>query len=72
MAMKLIIIYPGLRYKMAYNGEDAESIADILDISASSARRRLNGSVDFELPEIKKLTDHYKCSFDDLFEVVDA
>lgn len=71
MAKQLNNIYPGLRSKMSYYGEDAVAISKLLGCSPDSARRRLTGRSDFELLEIKKLVEHYKCSFNDLFEVVD-
>ena len=71
MAKPLKIIYPGLRAKMAFAGEDAEQIAKIIGVSDDTTRRRLRGQGYFDLEQIKKLTDHYSCSFDDLFGLVD-
>jgi hypothetical protein len=67
MAKPLVIIFPKLRAKMAYNGTTTADIARALEISEDSVRRRLRGEVEFELPEIVKLMKFYKCSFEDLF-----
>lgn len=71
MAKILRNIYPGLRAKMSYAGESTEELAKILNTSSDSVRKRLRGQYFFDLDQIKKLTDHYNCSFDDLFAVVD-
>lgn len=71
MAKRLKIIYPGLRAKMAFAGESTEEISKIIGISDDTTRRRLRGQGYFDLEQIKKLTDHYECTFDDLFGLVD-
>ena len=71
MAKALLNIYPGLRAKMSYNGENAEEVAKVLNISADSTRRRLRGQNYFDLQQIKALTEHYNCTFDELFGVVE-
>lgn len=71
MAKILRNIYPGLRAKMSYAGESTEELAAILETSSDSIRKRLRGQYFFDLEQIKKLTEHYNCSFDDLFAVVD-
>ena len=70
MAKVLNNIYPGLRAKMSYKGEDAAALAGILKISPDSVRRRLTGRTDFELTEIKTLISHYESSFGELFSEV--
>ena len=64
---KLIVIYPQLEAKRAYYGETAHDIAVLLGISDDSARRRLRGEIEFDLPEIVKLMEHYNSSFEELF-----
>lgn len=71
MAKLLRNIYPGLRSKMSYAGESTEELSAILNISCDSVRRKLKGQSYFDLEEIKLLTSHYDCSFDDLFALVD-
>lgn len=68
MAKILINIYPGLRSKMSYKGDDTETLSEALKISKDSTRRRLRGESEFDLNEIKILMDRYECSFEDLFE----
>lgn len=72
MAKALKNIYPGLRAKMSYANEDVKVLADLLDKSDDSVRRRLSGRAEFELVEIKRLIEHYDSSFEELFEKVDA
>lgn len=67
MSKTLIVMYPRLEAKRAYNGHTTKIYAEILDMSEDSVRRRLRGEVEFELSEIRKLMDLYHCSFDDLF-----
>ena len=67
MAKPLEINFPKLRAKMAYNGTTTAELAEVLELSEDSVRRRLRGSVEFELQEIVKLMKFYKCSFEDLF-----
>ena len=56
---------------MAFAGESTEEISKIIGISDDTTRRRLRGQGYFDLEQIKKLTDHYECTFDDLFGLVD-
>lgn len=72
MAKALINIYPGLRAKMSYNAESATEISKILNISVDSTRRRLRGENYFDLKQIKILTKHYGCTFDELFAVEES
>lgn len=72
MAKALKNIYPGLRSKMSYLNEDATAISKLLKLSPDSTRRRLTGRGDFELNEIKTLMNHYDCTFDELFKVVES
>ena len=72
MAKPLRNIYPGLRAKMSYAGESTEELAVILNLSCDTLRRSLKGARSFDLDEIKKLTQHYDCSFDELFAVTDG
>lgn len=67
MAKTLIVVYPRLEAKRAYNGHTVKTYADILEISEDSVRRRLRGEVEFELSEITKLMNFYHCTFEDLF-----
>lgn len=67
MAKTLIVVYPELEAKRAYNGHTTKTYAEILDMSEDSVRRRLRGEVEFELSEIKKLMDFYHCTFEELF-----
>ncbi len=68
MAKTLVVVYPKLEAKRAYNGHTTKTYAEILDISEDSVRRRLRGEVEFELSEITKLMDFYHCTFEELFE----
>lgn len=72
MAKALRNIFPGLRAKMSYANEDVNDLANLLDKSDDSVRRRLSGRAEFELTEIKRLIEHYDSSFEELFEKVDA
>lgn len=67
MSKTLIVMYPRLEARRAYNGHTAKTYAEILDMSEDSVRRRLRGEVEFELSEIIKLMDFYHCTFEDLF-----
>mgnify|MGYP000783667002 CR=1 FL=1 len=67
MAKTLIVVYPKLEAKRAYNGHTTKTYAEILNISEDSVRRRLRGEVEFELSEITKLMNFYHCTFEDLF-----
>lgn len=67
MAKPLVIMFPKLKAKMAYNGTTTAELAEVLEISEDSVRRRLRGEVEFELPEVIKLMKFFKCSFEDLF-----
>ena len=67
MAKTLIVIYPKLEAKRAYNGHTTKVLADVLGISEDSVRRRLRGEVEFELSEIEALMTFYCCTFEDLF-----
>ena len=69
MAKALVNIYPGLRAKMSYNAEGTEELSKILNISVDSTRRRLRGQNYFDLNQIKKLTEHYHCTYEDLFKI---
>lgn len=60
-------IYPGLAARMAYHYHNPRKVAEIIGVSYDSALRRLSGSVDFELSEIKKLMETYEATFDTLF-----
>jgi hypothetical protein len=60
-------IFPGLAAQMAYHYHDNFKLAEILGISYDSVLRRLNGTTDFELTEVKMLMKAYNTSFEDLF-----
>ncbi|EDS08269.1 hypothetical protein CLOSCI_00580 [[Clostridium] scindens ATCC 35704] len=67
MAKPLVNVFPKLKAKMAYNGNTTTDLAEVLEISEDSVRRRLRGDVEFELPEIVKLMKFYKCTFEEIF-----
>lgn len=67
MSKALVVIYPKLEAKRAYNGHTTKMLADVLGMSEDSVRRRLRGEVEFELSEIEKLMFFYECTFEDLF-----
>lgn len=67
MAKPLINKYPKLRGKMGFHGIGTEELADLLEISKDSVRRRLRGDIEFELPQVIKLMKYFNCSFEDLF-----
>lgn len=60
-------IFPGLAAKIAAYGHDDEYIAQYLGHSTDYVRRRKNGIVEFDLPDIKALMKLYNCGFSDLF-----
>lgn len=60
-------IFPGLAANMAANGHDDEFLAEYLGHSVDYFRRRKNGLVEFDLPDIKKLMKLYDCGFSELF-----
>ncbi|MBQ6994993.1 MAG: helix-turn-helix transcriptional regulator [Lachnospiraceae bacterium] len=67
MAKQLIVVFPRLEAKRAFNGHTTSTFAELLGISEDSVRRRLRGEVEFELPEILKLMSFYNCTFEELF-----
>lgn len=60
-------IFPGLASNMAAKGHSDEFLAEYLGHSVDYVRRRKNGKVEFDLPDIKKLMKLYDCGFSDLF-----
>jgi transcriptional regulator with XRE-family HTH domain len=60
-------LYPGLEAEKARRGHSTAEVARILGISTDAERRRENGSVEYSLPEIKKLMSCYGRTFDELF-----
>ena len=70
MAKMLQNIYPGLRAEMSRHGDDAETLAKFMNISADSVRRRLRGEVQFDISEAMALMKRYGKSFEELFETV--
>lgn len=67
MAKPLVNIFSKLRAKMAFENHSTTELAEVLEISEDSVRRRLRGEVEFELSEIVKLLKFYNCTFEDLF-----
>lgn len=67
MAKVLKNIYPGLRSKMSYNNENAETLAKLLNISVDGVRRRLRGQNYFDIPQCVTLMMHYGSDFEELF-----
>lgn len=67
MAKILCVVYPKLEAKRAYYGHTTKTYAELLGISEDSVRRRMRGEVEFELSEIIKLMEFYKCTFEELF-----
>lgn len=67
MAKSLVVVFPKLEAKRAYNGHTTKTYAELLEISEDSVRRRLRGEVEFELSEIIKLMIFYHCTFEELF-----
>lgn len=67
MSKQLIVKYPRLEAKRAFFGHTTKTIAELLEISEDSVRRRLRGDVEFELSEIIKLITFYECTFEELF-----
>ncbi len=70
MAKMLQNIYPGLRAEMSRHGDDAETLAKFMNISADSVRRRLRGEVQFDISEAMALMKRYGKNFEELFEAV--
>ena len=68
MSRKYKNVYPGLAIHMKNKFHDHFKLASILGISDDSALKRLNGEIEFELMEIKKLMCEYRTSFDNLFK----
>lgn len=70
MAKMLQNIYLGLRAEMSRHGDDAETLAKFMNISADSVRRRLRGEVQFDISEAMALMKRYGKNFEELFEAV--
>ena len=68
MAKPLIVTFPKLKAKMAFNGTTVKDLSGVLDISEDSVRRRLRGGVEFTESEIVALIMFYRCPFEELFE----
>ncbi|EET62377.1 hypothetical protein BRYFOR_05412 [Marvinbryantia formatexigens DSM 14469] len=67
MARTQTNIFPMLRVKMAFFNINTSELAEILQMSEDSTRRRLRGEVQFELSEIVKLMKFFSCTFEELF-----
>lgn len=67
MAKTLVNIYPGLRASMSFRGDDTETLSAILNISNDTTRRRLRGEREFDVGEIRILTNRYQKTFEELF-----
>ncbi len=59
--------YPNLLAEIARSGESNMMVAELLNLSASSFTRRLNGSIEWSKSEIDTLCDHYGKNYDYLF-----
>lgn len=70
MAKTLVVVFPKLEAKRAYNGHTTKVYAELLGMSEDSVRRRLRGEVEFELSEIIKLMAFYHCTFEELFGTI--
>lgn len=67
MAKPINVCFPKLKAQMALNGHTTYTLAKVLDMPVTGVRRRLSGSVEFDLSEIEKLINFYQCKFEDLF-----
>lgn len=71
MPKPLINIYPGLRASMSFFGDDTETLSKLLSLSNDTVRRRLRGEREFEVGEIKVLSQRYTKTFEELFGLCD-
>jgi len=60
-------IFPKLRGMMAEYRDTIPDLANLLKISDDTLRRTLKGERDFELSEMKLISQRYKTTMDDLF-----
>lgn len=67
MVKKQTVLFPGLLGEMAKKGITRRDLAKILNTSEDSIYRRLNGIVEFDLSEIIKILDYFKCTFEEIF-----
>jgi hypothetical protein len=53
---------------MAKRGVKICDLAELLEVSEDSIRRRLRGEVEFDLTEVVKIMNFFECKFSELFE----
>jgi DNA-binding Xre family transcriptional regulator len=66
--MTKTVKYPSLKGEMAKRGVKPGDLAELLEMSEDSVRRRLRGEVEFDLTEIVKIMKFFGCKFSELFE----
>ena len=66
--MTKTVKYPSLKGEMAKRGVKPGDLAELLEMSEESVRRRLRGEVEFDLTEIVKIMKFFGCKFSELFE----
>lgn len=59
--------FPKLQGKLAEKGITDERLGVQLGLSPSQMSRRLNGSVEFDLGEIKMILEFLDCTFHEVF-----
>ena len=62
------VIFPLIKGEMAKRGVKVCDLAEVLDESEDSVRRRLRGEVEFDLREIVIMMRYFQRTFDELFE----
>ena len=67
MAKCIKVKFPSLKGEMAKRGISVSDLAEVLDSSEDSVRRRLRGDVEFDLTEIIKILDYFQSTFEELF-----
>lgn len=64
--------YPNLKAEMARRGYTFEDLGKIIGVTAGAISLKLNGKRDFDILEIKKLCEHFKMPFEELFHASDC
>jgi hypothetical protein len=62
------VTFPLLKGEMAKRGVKICDLAELLEVSEDSIRRRLRGEVEFDLTEVVKIMNFFECKFSELFE----
>lgn len=57
------------KLKAAMNGDKFKALEKILGLKKAAISRRLNGHVDFDLPEVQKIAKHYNFSEQQINEI---